>query len=91
MLTIDITNNPDKSQLEKLGVFLWPVWEKEASEFPWTYDAQEICYLIEGDVTIIPDGEKPVQFGKGDLVIFPAGMSCQWLIHKDVRKHYKFG
>jgi uncharacterized cupin superfamily protein len=47
--------------------------------------------LLEGEVTVTPAGGEPVRFGKGDLVTFPAGMSCTWKVHKAVRKHYKFG
>ena len=28
--------------------------------------------------------------GAGDLVIFPAALSCIWEITEPVRKHYKF-
>ncbi|HEY9650346.1 MAG TPA: cupin domain-containing protein, partial [Coleofasciculaceae cyanobacterium] len=49
------------------------------------------CYLLEGEVIVTPDDGEPVQFGKGDLVTFPAGMSCTWKILQDVRKHYRFG
>lgn len=72
------------------GVFTWPIWEKEASTFPWTYDANETCYFLEGDVVATPDGGEPVQMGKGDRVSFPAGMSCTWEIRKAVKKHYRF-
>jgi len=90
-IVIKIENQPTSQHLQELGVSSWPIWTKEVSEFPWTYDEQEICYLLEGDVIVIPDGGKPVQFGKGDLVTFPAGMSCTWKILKNVRKHYHFG
>ncbi|HEY9661852.1 MAG TPA: cupin domain-containing protein, partial [Allocoleopsis sp.] len=62
-----------------------------ASTFPWTYDEQETCYFLEGEVMVTPTGGQPVSMGKGDLVTFPAGMSCTWEILKDVRKHYCFG
>ncbi len=91
MSTIEIVKNPGQEQLEQLGVFDWPIWEKEASEFPWHYDEQEICYLLEGEVEVTPDGGEPVRFGKGDLVTFPAGMSCRWNISRAVKKHYRFG
>ncbi|WP_254931443.1 cupin domain-containing protein [Cyanobium sp. BA20m-14] len=26
------------------------------SAFPWIYDEQEICLLLEGDVAVTPDG-----------------------------------
>ncbi len=72
------------------GVFAWPIWEKEVSTFPWTYEANETCYFLEGDVVVTPDGGEPVQMGKGDRVIFPAGMSCTWEIRAAVKKHYSF-
>lgn len=72
------------------AVFAWPIWEKEVSSFPWTYDANETCYFLEGDVVVTPDGGEPVQMGKGDHVTFPAGMSCTWEIRTAVRKHYRF-
>ena len=91
MNTITIVNNPDESQLNEMGVMGWPIWEKEISEFPWRYDAKETCYLLEGEVTVIPDGQDPVEFGAGDLVTFPEGMNCTWKISSPVRKHYRFG
>jgi uncharacterized cupin superfamily protein len=91
MTDIIVERAPHPSRLTQLGVFTWDLWEKEESTFLWYYDEKEVCYFLEGDVTVTPDGEKPVHFGKGDLVTFPAGMSCAWKIHKSVRKHYKFG
>lgn len=88
---ISVTSNPSKTQLQNLGVFDWSIWEKEISEFPWTYDETETCYFLEGDVVVTPNGGTPIKMGKGDLVIFPAGMSCTWRIERAVKKHYKFG
>ncbi|WP_293112808.1 cupin domain-containing protein [Moorena sp. SIO4G3] len=86
-----LIERPSQDHLDNLGVSDWPIWTKEVSEFPWTYDEQEICYLLEGEVVVTPDGGEPVQIAKGDLVTFPAGMSCTWKIISNVRKHYKFG
>jgi len=70
--------------------FNWPIWRKEVSKFPWSYDSTETCYFLDGQVTVTPDGGTPVTVGKGDLVTFPQGMSCTWDIHQDVKKHYNF-
>jgi uncharacterized cupin superfamily protein len=67
-----------------------PIWEKEPSEFPWYYDEQETCLILEGDVTVEAPGQT-VNFGPGDLVVFPKGLSCTWKVKQRVRKHYKFG
>jgi len=83
--------NPSPDKLEQLGVYDWPIWEKEESNFPWTYDSSETCYLLQGRITVTPDGGEPMSFQTGDLVTFPAGMSCHWEVHEAVRKHYQFG
>jgi uncharacterized cupin superfamily protein len=88
----------DKIQVEKskqealdtLDVKSWPIWEKEPSTFDWHYDESETCYILEGKVTVKAGG-KEVTFGKGDLVVFPQGLSCNWTIHEKIKKYYRFG
>jgi uncharacterized cupin superfamily protein len=89
-MEIKVLHQPSLAHLNGLDVFNWPIWEKEISKFSWSYDNQEICYFLEGNVVVTPYGGQSVQMGKGDLVTFPAGMSCTWEITSDVRKHYCF-
>jgi uncharacterized cupin superfamily protein len=91
MAEIKIERQASRESLEQLGVFKWSIWTKEESEFPWTYDEAETCYFLEGDVVVIPEQGEAVKMGKGDLVTFPAGMSCRWKISSAVKKHYSFG
>ncbi|OUL27196.1 cupin [Nostoc sp. RF31YmG] len=77
-MEIKIEHQPSQERLKQLGVTKWEIWQKEVSTFSWTYDTQETCYFLAGDVIVTPDGGQPVQMGKDDLVIFPAGMSCNW-------------
>ena len=91
MSDIEIKRQPSREELQKLGVPSWPIWTKEVSEFPWTYGDSETCFFLEGDVEVIPAGGQPVRVGQGDLVTFPAGMSCTWKVLGAVRKHYRFG
>lgn len=69
----------------------WPIWEKEASEFPWEYDEKESCLILEGDVEVANEEGKKFHFRAGDFVEFPQGLKCSWKIKKAVRKHYNFG
>jgi len=68
----------------------WPTWEKEPSTFPWHYDQQETCLVIEGAVTV-EAADQTVSFGPGDRVVFPEGLDCTWKVEQAVRKHYQFG
>ncbi|HEX9935390.1 MAG TPA: cupin domain-containing protein [bacterium] len=86
-----VERGPDDGRLKTLGVGKWPVWAKETSEFPWSYEETETCYILEGQVTVTTDSGEAFSFGKGDLVTFPKGLSCIWRIHQDVKKHYRFG
>lgn len=90
MSNIKVVKKPNENELDKLGVRSWGIWTKETSEFPWSYDSQETCYFLEGEVVVTPDGGTPVKMGKGDLVTFPKGMSCTWKVLQPVRKHYTF-
>lgn len=90
-MKIILEKNPKREKLDQLNVFSWPIWEKEISEFPWYYDEKETCYILDGNVVVTPENDDAVEINKGDLVIFPQGMSCSWKITKGIKKHYKFG
>lgn len=88
-MKIDI-QKVNEEEIEKRNVKSWPIWKKGISRFDWYYDDTEECYLLEGKVIVeTQDGEK-VEFGKGDYVIFPKGLSCVWDIKEPVKKHYTF-
>ncbi|OGT22067.1 MAG: cupin, partial [Gammaproteobacteria bacterium RBG_16_57_12] len=72
MADIKIIHQPDSAQLQQDGIHDWPIWTKEISKFPWTYDSNETCYFLEGDVIVTPEGGAAVRIGQGDLVTFPS-------------------
>jgi len=81
----DISEN----DISKKGVFSWPIWSCEVSEFDWEYDQQESCLLLEGEVEVKSEFET-VRFSAGDFVVFPKGLKCRWKVMQPVRKHYSF-
>ena len=83
MEKITVEKNPPEKRLDGLGVRNWPIWTKEISTFPWTYSESETCFFLEGEVIVTPKNGTPVKMGKGDLVTFPSGMSCDWEIRVD--------
>jgi hypothetical protein len=89
-LQILVEHKPSPAKLDVLGVEHWPVWRREPGSFPWSYGQTETCYVVRGRFTVTPEGGEPQSFGRGDLIRFPAGMSCAWEIHEAVEKHYIF-
>ena len=88
---IEVTRSCPEQRIDELQVRQWPIWSCEAGTFAWEYDQREVCWLLEGDVTVTPENGEPVRFGAGDLVEFSAGLRCTWQVHQAVRKHYCFG
>ncbi len=87
---IDV-KRPSEQELKDLNVESWPLWEKEKSCFDWFYDEKETCFFLEGEVTVKCLDKTEVNIAKGDLVVFPKGLKCEWNIKRKVKKHYKFG
>jgi len=77
------------TEKEKQEAESWPTWEKEESKFPWEYDLQETCLILEGKA-VVKTQEGSTEFGAGDYVVFPKGLKCTWEIKKKIRKHYNF-
>jgi len=78
------------SDSEAAACKAWPTWSCQVSEFDWAYTEKETCLLLEGEVTVT-DGSGSVNFGAGDLVVFPQDLECTWKVTRPVTKHYNFG
>tara|TARA_Y100001968_G_scaffold311008_1_gene332515 strand:+ start:1826 stop:2197 length:372 start_codon:yes stop_codon:yes gene_type:complete len=88
--SISVTSPCPAINVNALGITNWSIWTCARSSFDCKYDDKETCLLLEGEVTVTSEGEEPVKFGAGDLVVFPTGFHSRWDIHKAVRKHYQF-
>jgi len=90
MLRIHIEHNVSPVKLDTLAVDSWPVWSKEQSRFDWHYEQEEICYILEGEAIVTPENGTAVTITRGDLVHFPAGLTCVWEVTEPIEKHYTF-
>ena len=90
-MKIKIQSPCSASEIIKYGMKNWPIWEYEPSKFSWNYDEKEICLIIEGAATIYTADGESLYLKSGDLVEFPKGLSCEWLITKRVKKHFRLG
>ena len=68
-MSILVTSPCTETQIQELGIKNWPIWTCDVSSFDWTYEDQETCLLLEGEVTVTPEG--------GDAcAIWSRGFSC---------------
>jgi len=75
-----------KGDIEKSSS--WDTMEFEESVFPWKYDTDETCIILEGRAIVNElDGEE-VLIQKGDKVHFRKGTVCGWKVVKKLRKSY---
>tara|TARA_Y100001970_G_C14050320_1_gene758580 strand:+ start:361 stop:633 length:273 start_codon:yes stop_codon:yes gene_type:complete len=89
-LKISINSPCSASTIIKYGIKNWPIWECKPSNFPWSYEEKETCLIIEGEAKIKTSSEI-YDIKSGDLVIFPAGLNCNWEVSKAIKKHYRIG
>jgi uncharacterized protein len=89
-----IVEKPTPARLNELGVKQWPTYMVQRSVYlplaVQQYSSTEIAYILEGEVTVTPNGGTPVSFAAGDLVTFATGLDCVWEVKKPLRKHYHF-
>ncbi|XP_021722437.1 uncharacterized protein LOC110689919 [Chenopodium quinoa] len=90
---IIVEKNPSESKLSELGIKSWPKWACSPGKYQLKFDAEETCYMVKGKVRVYKKGsttEDYVEFGAGDLVTIPKGLSCTWDVLLSVDKYYKF-
>ena len=88
MSRIEVRHNPEREELEAMGVFDWSVWDHHIARFGWSYGGSETCYISQGHVVVTPKEGEPVDIRAGDLVTFHAGLSCTWDVREHVTKYY---
>lgn len=66
-------------------------WSCQPGKYALVFEERETCYLVKGKVKVYQKGSSEfVEFGAGDFVIIPKGLSCTWDVSLFIDKHYKF-
>lgn len=63
-------------------------WEATPGTYRAKYEAWEFVHLIEGRITITPDGGAATEVVPGDAFIVEKGFDGTWQIHEKVLKHF---
>jgi uncharacterized protein len=84
-----IVKKLSQDEIRQRGIESWPIWEREVSRFPWQYEGNEECLILEGEV-IVETEQGNFNIKAGDFVVFKKGLKCVWDIKDPIRKHYNF-
>ena len=63
-------------------------WEATPGTYHASYASWEFVHLLEGRITITPDGGSPNQVGPGDAFVVEKGFEGTWKIEERVLKHF---
>jgi uncharacterized cupin superfamily protein len=63
------------------------IWECTPGVFDYVHTDETAC-LVQGRVTVTPEGGEPVEIGAGDIVFFPEGSRTRWHVRETVRKAF---
>ncbi|ESW60575.1 MAG: hypothetical protein Q27BPR15_11090 [Rhodobacter sp. CACIA14H1] len=70
------------------GSVISGTWEATQGTWHATYKFYEFVHLIEGRITITPDGGEAVTLRPGDGFVVEPGFAGTWRIEAPVRKHF---
>ena len=63
------------------------IWECTPGVFDYVHTDETAC-IVDGSVTVTPEGGAPIELGPGDVVFFPEGVRTRWDVHGTVRKTF---
>jgi len=70
------------------GSMISGYWEATPGTYHATYTDYEFVHIMEGRLTITPDGGAPVVLGPGDAFVVEPGFKGLWKIDETIRKHF---
>ena len=78
-------------RLEKLGVSRWSMWKTGKCTLPWDWQAEQLVYIEEGEVRVVPEGSKRfMSFVAGDLVRYPKWFEADLYFNGPYQERYSF-
>ncbi len=70
------------------GSVISGTWEATIGTWHAAYKFYEFVHLIEGQITITPDGAPSVTLRPGDAFVVEPGFKGTWTIEVPVKKHF---
>ena len=91
LYNVRVERQVSPKRLEELGVSRWSIWKTGKSRLPWDWHVDQLVYIEEGEVRVVPDGSKKyMQFVAGDLVRYPKWFEADLFFNGPYQERYRF-
>ncbi|XP_054819486.1 uncharacterized protein LOC129318635 [Prosopis cineraria] len=88
---VRVERNVSAERLAELGVSKWSVWKTGKCRLPWDWQVDQLVYIEEGEVRVVPEGSKKfMQFMAGDLVRYPKWFEADLWFNGPYQERYSF-
>ena len=91
LYNVRVERKVSSERLAELGVSRWSVWKTGKSKLPWDWQVDQLVYIEEGEVRVVPEGSKRyMQFVAGDLVRYPKWFEADLFFNGPYQERYSF-
>ncbi|KAK4798870.1 hypothetical protein SAY86_024235 [Trapa natans] len=91
LYNVRVERKVSQQRLEELGVSRWSVWKTGKCRLPWDWQVDQLVYIEEGEVRVVPEGSKRyMQFLAGDLVRYPKWFEADLYFNGPYQERYSF-
>ncbi|KAJ7960350.1 RmlC-like cupins superfamily protein [Quillaja saponaria] len=78
-------------RLAELGVPKWSIWKTGKCRLPWDWQVDQLVYVEEGEVRVVPEGSKHfMRFVAGDLIRYPKWFEADLFFNGPYQERYSF-
>ncbi|KAM7275005.1 hypothetical protein ACFE04_016871 [Oxalis oulophora] len=91
LYNVKVERKVTPERLAELGVPKWSVWKTGKCKLPWDWQVDQLVYIEEGEVRVVPEGSKKyLQFVAGDLVRYPKWFEADLWFNGPYQERYSF-
>ncbi|XP_030544435.1 uncharacterized protein LOC115750940 [Rhodamnia argentea] len=91
LYNVKVERKVSKERLEELGVSRWSVWKTGKCRLPWDWQVDQLVYVEEGEVRVVPEGSQNyMQFLAGDLIRYPKWFEADLYFNGPYQERYTF-
>ncbi|GAB2274933.1 hypothetical protein Dimus_009702 [Dionaea muscipula] len=91
LYNVRVEKKVSPERLAELCVSRWSVWKTGKCRLPWDWQADQLVYIEEGEVRVVPEGsQRYMRFEAGDLVRYPKWFEADLWFNGFYQERYSF-